>query len=431
MGNVTGPTSSVVGHIATWANSTGTSITDGGPIPVDWVNVLKYGADNSGTTDSTKQIATAISNIPANGGVLYFPSGTYLASTISVTTPNITVRGDGIFATTLSPMSTTGNFLVFSSGHGSLENFAIFTNSVKRTSGDTIFIGSGGISISNIQIYGQGSNGFYNGIHFDTATASLFSLDNFLIGQCSNAAIQIGDASSTSQVVSGNITNGNIGSCGNGVLIYQTGGMNVSDLDIIKSFQNGIAVYPSAGQRPFALYFTNVLCDTCNADGWLIGSNGGTVGDVNLTGCWGSSNGGIGLNLAAGSSAASAVNGILVSGGNFIGNQSHGIVLSNCTDVILSGVQVYNNSQSGPGNAGGITVAQNVSGFQIVNCISGNGGYTQQQNYPANQSYGITVLPGSSNNYIIQSNRTPGNISGGIFDGGTGTAKFVTGNLSS
>jgi hypothetical protein len=388
---------------------------------------LNYGADKTGSSDATAAINAAIL-AARSGGVVYFPAGTYSLSAVSVTYQNINIVGDGPFATTLSPSSTTGNFITFASGHGSISQLAILTT-VKRTSGDTIYIDAGGVTISNIQIYASGSGSHYNGIHCDSNNAPGFSILNFLIGSSSNVGIQIGDASSTSLAVSGTIINGQIGSCGNGILIYNCGGLNASCINIISSTSHGVAIYPSSGQTPFALYFSTVLADTCGSDGWFISANGGAVGDVNLTGCWGSSNGGFGLNIAG--SSSSSVNGILINGGNYIANKQGGIILENCSNVSLSSVQVYNNSQNGSGQFAGISVSNGVSDFQIVNSVSGNGGHTQQVGYPAYQSYGIIVASGASNNYIIQGNRCPGNLSSGVVDGGSGTSKVVQNNLSS
>ena len=251
MANVTGPSSSSIGHLATWSDTTGSSVADGGVVPVGWFNVLDYGADKTGANDSTIAVTNAIA-AATSGGVVYFPAGIYKISSITMASGFTNILGDGIFATILSPSSTTGNFITLSGGHQSVSNLAIQA-SVKRTSGDTIYVDSGAVTIQNIQIYSSGSDGFFNGIHFAATSAGQFTLTNFLINQCSNAAIQLADPSSTSQVVGGSIYNGTIGSSGNGVLIYNTGGLNVSDLDIITSASHGVIIYPSSGQNPFAL----------------------------------------------------------------------------------------------------------------------------------------------------------------------------------
>jgi hypothetical protein len=61
------------------------------------VNVLDYGADPSGTTDScATAVPNALNAIPSTGGTLYFPHGTYLCSTkISISNKPIAILGDG------------------------------------------------------------------------------------------------------------------------------------------------------------------------------------------------------------------------------------------------------------------------------------------------------------------------------------------------
>lgn len=51
------------------------------------VNVLDYGADPTGASDSSAAIQSAVDAIPSGGGVVYFPGGTYLVNT------KITLKG--------------------------------------------------------------------------------------------------------------------------------------------------------------------------------------------------------------------------------------------------------------------------------------------------------------------------------------------------
>ena len=87
---------------AKWANA-----------PVAWVNVVTaYGADPTGTNDSTTAIQNAINSLPTTGGhyldgrnqqgggVVYLPAGTYkVSSTITVNAGAITLMGDGRWST--------------------------------------------------------------------------------------------------------------------------------------------------------------------------------------------------------------------------------------------------------------------------------------------------------------------------------------------
>jgi hypothetical protein len=45
------------------------------------------------------------------------------------------------------------------------------------------------------------------------------------------------------------------------------------------------------------------------------------------------------------------------------------------------------------------------------------------------QAYGISVITGASDYYVIANNLVSGNITAGVGDGGTGTHKTVTGNV--
>lgn len=59
---------------------------------LDWINVIGYGADPTGTVDSTSAIQAALNAVPANGGTVYFPDGIYLISA----TLNPTVTGTSL-----------------------------------------------------------------------------------------------------------------------------------------------------------------------------------------------------------------------------------------------------------------------------------------------------------------------------------------------
>lgn len=67
-----------------------------------WINVVGYGADPTGTRDSTAAIQDAIDALPATGGVVYLPGGVYrVSSTLTCTTVPAYFLGDGAWATTL------------------------------------------------------------------------------------------------------------------------------------------------------------------------------------------------------------------------------------------------------------------------------------------------------------------------------------------
>jgi hypothetical protein len=82
----------------------GTSAAACGDAPRDrqfWVNVLDHGADNTGAKDSTGAFSTAINALPAAGGWVYAPAGSYKISSTLKLTQFRGLRGDGKGMTTL------------------------------------------------------------------------------------------------------------------------------------------------------------------------------------------------------------------------------------------------------------------------------------------------------------------------------------------
>ena len=59
------------------------------------VNVLDFGADPTGVVNSSTAIANAISALPAGGGVVTFPPGTYLGH-ININRSNVRINGFGV-----------------------------------------------------------------------------------------------------------------------------------------------------------------------------------------------------------------------------------------------------------------------------------------------------------------------------------------------
>lgn len=69
-----------------------------------WLNVVtQFGADNTGAADCTSAIQAAANALPAAGGVVYLPAGTYkVASTITVAVAGVYFQGDGQLATVIN-----------------------------------------------------------------------------------------------------------------------------------------------------------------------------------------------------------------------------------------------------------------------------------------------------------------------------------------
>lgn len=410
---------------------------------VAWTNcVSQFGADPTGATDTGAAIQNCVNAVAAqpSGGVVYLPTGTYKTQGICLgngtgTYPAITCNqvqdinllGDGLFSTAIVPANTSGNFITVDSAHGSIRNLGIFETIATQTSGDMIYVNSGGVTIDTVSSFATGGHTFYNGIHLDAFNSTYYNINNFGLVSCSNNCIQIGEPASTNPNVGGVITNGNIGSAFDGVIIYSSGGMVMTNVDIIQSTSHAIGTFPTTGSHVFALYFTNVFADTSGSDGWYFGTNGGTVADVQMNNCWGSTNNGYGVNIFPG--GTNALDGLVITGGDYINNAKSGILInSGARNVTINGINSFNNSVSGAGLFDGVSVAPNTSFFKIVNSQLGSGGATFEQGAPNNQHYGVNVLTGASDFYIVTNNAMLLNVAGS-FDGGSGTNKFFCDNL--
>ena len=81
------------------------SLINGAP-----TNVLDYGADRTGITDSTSSFLAA-SNAAINGGIIVIPSGTYLINNLTLNRAH-TWQGEGMQATTIKTTSSNACFIL-------------------------------------------------------------------------------------------------------------------------------------------------------------------------------------------------------------------------------------------------------------------------------------------------------------------------------
>ena len=76
----------------------------------DFLNVLDFGADPTGASDSTAKIQAAIDALPSTGGTVYLPPGVFLVSTLlfPIEPKVVNFRGAGCYATGLKMATAAG-----------------------------------------------------------------------------------------------------------------------------------------------------------------------------------------------------------------------------------------------------------------------------------------------------------------------------------
>jgi hypothetical protein len=104
-------------------------------------NVVSYGANILGTTDSGAAIASAISAaVAAGGGVVYFPAGTYkITAALALNYANVHIVGDGAVSIIKNHGTTTNTFFLnpgaLTDYNSSISRIAISTNTTSTGAG--------------------------------------------------------------------------------------------------------------------------------------------------------------------------------------------------------------------------------------------------------------------------------------------------------
>jgi hypothetical protein len=142
-GVISGPATSTVGDLATWGNTTGTSLQDSGAATArqdiyfrsgrPWADVRAYGAVCNGSTDDTAAFSSAISAVEAigSGGVFVPPTGSACCLKSGVTTASGTqifgISVDGVHGgSSVSACGADVTVITLNGTHGALKNLLIF-----------------------------------------------------------------------------------------------------------------------------------------------------------------------------------------------------------------------------------------------------------------------------------------------------------------
>lgn len=454
-------------------------------------NVKSYGAKGDGSTDDTAKIADAITAASTNGGIVYFPPGTYIVGSTLTFPSNVTAEfsngaklsvNTGITVTINGPINA-GLYQIFSGagtiagsiqvpyalpqwwgakGDGVTDDASAIQKAV-NAHGAIVFppaiykIGAIVTIPSARYLYGQGSI-FYtlnsiatmwsvpsaNGdIQFhdmnvkgDVADFTAFKIDGnrVWVNKCTTFNVSLAiDSSGALLTVTECYLRGS-----NGVLIQGSAEVRtISDTVIqINAGGNGVKIIGGAGIR-----INN--CDIMGgAYNLLVEATDATIASVKCTGCFfdqGTSHCVGLLHTGTGGIMRTKFSNCWFTGST--GGQGlratgtvQGLQVSNC--------DIYGNASGGIvlGSSGG-TVINNcvIAGSTTSSGISISAGVTDFTitgnhiapggGYGANQ-YGIYVNAGASDNYIIADNMLLGNTTANLVDTGvTGTNKIVKNNV--
>ncbi len=387
-------------------------------------NVQDLGAVGDGVADDTAAIQAAIDAVPTNGGIVFFPPGTYKISVaLSIDVASVHVLGSGIGATIITTNSTTADMFAFGAGTTTRQELSIeklsLNTSVTRTGGAAIhFNNTASVRVSNIHMsqqfigisYENTNIGILENLQIrDTVASTGVGIDIFGAAE-NNIDIQnvLMDAADASDPLAG-------------IRIRQGSSINIIACDIIHH-ERGLFIIPDASQVVTSIYVRSSFFDLSALEGiHLLAGSGTTIHRISISGGWASSNTQRGILL----DGAGTIDGVAITDNRILLNDLDGIVVSTGENIFIGHNQISGNSAASSGTNHGIVFGANISEFQIIgNQIGDNSGTGTEK-----QGRGIVLTAGTGDNYIIANNDMRGNVTSGLLDSAAGTTVQIYGNL--
>jgi len=365
---------------------------------VPWIDVRTYGADGDGVADDTDAIQASVDAL-SSGGIVFFPAGTYLTSSVIDMESDVTFMGVG----RSSKITSNGSHSIFRA------------NDKDRAGLVRLYISGG---TDGVTIYSGSTRCFVEGCFFDTGNN----------GVLLNAALYC------------RVVNNYMDSVGkNGVYAYAASHYNIiTNNHIISPSGMGVAVYNGSQQNLIQgnyVYdtgengiFVNDADDTTHSNyNSIIGNivyrtgvshaNGGNgielgleqVGSIvqgNIVSGAGYGRSGDGVTSAFGISVHGSDN--VISGNCVLNSLYHGIYLYECLNSTCINNVVKNSSKESGSAHDGIRITGTASNVSHGNIIANNRCFDDQGT--KTQDYGIREIGGYENHNLCIGNILRDNI---------------------
>ena len=392
-------------------------------------NVLAYGADPTGVTNSL----TAFHNALAANTAVYVPTGTYDLSGGTVELSGKRLYGDGQTATILKNTSTTNGEMVTITGGalGTLKGVQLL-NSGDPTGGSTVLISgtgtTGPISAVLDEVWIRNP---YNGVEITNSMS--VTADKLNVSFYTGAAMYVHDGPPAVALTNFDFyTTPGTSSTGTGILIENDVEGFVAEKGNIGGGYYSLVTSASSrtrGSCPAFCRFSDVYFDQAACGGNSGGQYGAVVVNFGLNlqfkDCWfaASATGSLAHGCVVTNSGATSFSDCI-----FAANPQHGCTLNNsggANPTFTSFVDCFflGNGSRTSDTYNGLDIEAGVTSFTVL-----GGGATNTLWAPGTQKYGIQVQAGSSDQYTIFGVQLSGNGTGGISDGGTGSYKLVASN---
>jgi polygalacturonase len=423
-------------------------------------NVKSYGAVGDGVTEDTTAIAETISAcVAAGGGRIFFPKGTYLSETITVSSSlGVTISGTDKTSAILKSKTVTAPVLSISGNNVCVETLgfdgAYTTGSTSGNFGIVDITAGSGTSAFNCSF----SNGKNKGLAIHGAASDVKVSECYFINHfCSLQSLPVSTLvpqriTVTNCTFDENWGSGNesgaikLSGTGNYLVAQYTSGHRVCNNTIINTGQMGVEIWGGCSHCivsgntiegvDWGISFDGMVDGQANdnnvklitylgiesASGSDITFNGNNLNGYNAAGAITASRG-----IVTSNTTPKRIN---ISGGSIIGFD-HGIHIQTSTDVSIGGgiiiygcIQLINLTASSRVKIGGVCLAAsantsghlmldctdlNMSDIDISNCtLTGNSSGNNLTIYDGNGSRTITNLVIAYNNVTAATN-TSGN----------------------
>lgn len=348
-------------------------------LALGWVNIMDFGADRTGVASSRTALTNAIAALP-NGGVVFFPPGTYqLGNTnFNINTAHITLQGAARYATNIITSSTTEDIITLNQWYDIVQDLT-FTG----PGSGQVPTKTAGYAINTIP-----ANASYSIVRRCTFTYQFncVNLGNTLMviddAECrffKNTAVAV--THNSDHQVNQLTCDNNPGALptGAGIDVQVCASLLLSNCNVIHS-NNALNISPSTGVTVPSVKATNCFFDT-SVNG-LNCTGAGSVLRCEFTNCWFSSMSANGINMQPA-----------------VGGQVNGITFINC--------DIYNNIG---GTTQGINTNAQTGKWKMVGCSI------------AGWTTGINLVPGAAHFPTIL-----GNSIGSISAFGVNTTGVVIG----
>lgn len=356
------------------------------------VSVRNYGAVGDGTTDDLAAINAAYAALPATGGVLYFPAGSYkVTGSITTIAKKIWILGQGKENSRILTNQATGNVLDISSTDVKISDMTV-VSTVVRSANSLVNVQSGATRFE-MQSCAL-STGFIN----ITTAATIVDIHDCQIlspTAATGTGILVNGGSDLS--ISHCLVNGTGGAEPlYGIRVQACGDLNLVDTSIILS-GTALQVDPAAGQVVASLNATNTYFDTNASRGVNIAPTAtGAVVRCSFVQCWMSSNTSNGVRIIAGGSTI--VNGIDFIGSNIFLNGADGLaVTTSPLNIRVLGGEFAQNTGAG-------ISFTSCTDFSVIGVRSGAGG-----GLTGNTTYGVNIASATCDNFVVANNDLRGN----------------------